>query len=62
MFSSTRLNDGQPLPPAAMAPEFFTVAVAVLQLVRQVRPRAAAFDEVVSSTPDDSLFLMHHAL
>jgi hypothetical protein len=62
MFSSTRASDGQPLPPAAMAPEFFTVAVAALQLVRQVRPRAGAFDEVVSSTPDDSLFLMRHAL
>ncbi len=58
MFSSVSL----PLHPAVMAPNFFTVAVAALLLVREVRPRAGAFDEVVSSAPDDSLFLMRHAL
>lgn len=62
MFSSTCCSAAQPLPAVAALPNFFTVAVAALQLVREVRPRAGAFDDVVSSSPDDSLFLMRHAL
>jgi hypothetical protein len=67
MFSSMRCaasaQDGpHELPMAVTAPDYFTVAVAALQLVRDVRPRTGAFDQVVSASPDDSLFLMQHGL
>ncbi len=65
MFSSTHcraLDSHVPLPPAVTAPDFFTVAVAALQLVREVRPHSGTFDEVISGSPDHSVFLMQHAL
>jgi len=67
MFSSMRCaacdaEGRHSLPEAVTAPDFFTVAVAALQLVRHVRPRVGAYDQVVSTSPDDSLFLVQHGL
>ena len=66
MFSSThcaKVFDAQtPPPPSVMHPNFFSVAIAALQLVREVRPVTGAFDSATSSSLDDSKFLVDHAL
>ena len=65
MFSSThcaKACDVQTPPPPVLDPNFFSVAIAALQLVREVRPVTGAFDSATSTSLDDSKFLVDHAL